>query len=63
MALTITPYNNNNYRNNTLKQQNPAFTAKIPVKMNEAETALEQATNSSSSFFAPINKAYESFTD
>lgn len=58
MNLMITPYNNNtNYR-----QQRQAFTAK-PVKLNDAETVIANAVNSSSSFFAPLNKAYDGFTD
>jgi len=58
MSLMITSYNNNNYR-----QQRPAFTAKSPIKPSDAETAIANVANSKSSFFAPLNKAYDKFTD
>lgn len=49
MSLMITPYNNNNYR-----QQRPSF--------NGAEQVARSATEKSK-FFAPVEKAYDSFTD
>ena len=58
MSLMITPYNNKNY-----VQQRPAFTAKVPVKPADAETAIANVANSNSSLFEPLNRAYDSFTD
>ncbi len=49
MSLMITPYNNNNYR-----QQRPAFKG--------AEQVAKSATESSK-LFAPLEKAYDGFTD
>lgn len=57
MSLMVTPYNNNSYR-----QQQPTFAARAP-KPADAEAAMAGVANSQSNFFAPINKAYDGFTD
>lgn len=49
MTLMITPYNNNNYR-----QQRPVF---------KGSEKLVNAATEKSRFFAPIEKAYDGFTD
>lgn len=61
MNLTISPYKNKQYYHNN--QTKLSFGSKTSMASDLAEAALEQTANQGSSFFKPLNDAYDKFTD